>query len=79
MNTRLASYSKLYVKGKTSAKAIKQAIKDGQPFDLEVTDMFGPHAKYCGSYCSPNDIKALGVASVSIRFNQDRDVVIVKL
>lgn len=73
---RLASYSKLYVKGKTSAKAIREAYKAGVEFDLEVTDISDP---YCGSYVSPQELKKGGASEVVIRFNADRSVMVLKL
>lgn len=82
LNTRLAAYSVLYVrksptsKVRASAKAIKKAYADGVPFDLEVCDMSSP---FDGSYTSPKELKEQGHTQVMIRFNADRDVMILDL
>lgn len=74
MHTRLASYSKL--NKKPSAKAIREAYKNGEEFDLQITDFNDP---YCGSYISPSQIKALGKNSVFIRYDRDTKIMELKL
>ena len=76
MNTRLASYSILYgPRKRASARDIKTQYRKGLQFDLEIVGM-GPDA---GRYVTPQELKDQGYKSVQIRFNQDRDVMVLPL
>jgi hypothetical protein len=81
INTRIASYSaenlcKKYGVKRVSAKLMNQAIKDNNPFDLQICDMSSPDD---GRYTSPAELKKRGEKSVVVRFNDDRSVTVIKL
>jgi hypothetical protein len=76
IGTRLAPYSALYKKNRTSGKAIREAYKSNVVFDLQVTDIHSPD---CGKAATPDELRQLGYKFVMIRYNRDTDVMELEL
>jgi hypothetical protein len=72
LTVRLAPASVKYCQGrsgKISASAIKAAIKDGQPVEFVCA--------LTGRWLTVDEAKTAGVRSLSVRYNDDRDVAVI--